>query len=272
MNQATVTNPGPSVAGVPKKIWVTGASMGIGAAVARLLLEQGCELVISARGNSALQTLVDEFPERCFPLVLDVADSTTNAAAADFLRSKLGYLDSVIVNAGTCEYSDVQNFSAAMIERVMAVNVMGAANTIEVALPLLRAAPNPGQIVGVSSMATVLPMPRSEAYGASKAALEYLLSSLRVDLAAEHVAVSIVRPGFVKTPLTERNDFPMPFLQTPEQAAHAIVSGMWKRKLLIRFPWPLVTIMGFVSLLPESWQIGLLKKMSRNSGASHGNA
>lgn len=253
-------------AGAPK-IWVTGASMGIGAAVARQLLREGCLLVVSARGADSLQVLVDEFPGRCIPLVLDVADAKAMPAAAEFLRSQLGYLDAVIVNAGTCEYMDVQNFSAAMVERVFKTNVLGAAKTLELALPLLRAAPSPAQIIGISSMASVLPLPRSEAYGASKVALEYLLASLGVDLAAESISVSIVRPGFVKTPLTDRNDFPMPFLQTPEQAADAIVRGMRKRKLLIRFPWSLVALMGFVSVFPRSWQLGLLKKMSKNQGA-----
>lgn len=226
-------------------------------------------LVVSARRLDALQGLVDEYPDRCLALVLDVADPNAIPAAKEFLHNQVGYLDCVIINAGTCEYVDVQNFSAAMVQRVMSVNVLGAANTLELALPLLRASHGDAQIVGISSMATLLALPRSEAYGASKAALEYFLSSLRVDLAAENITVTIVRPGFVKTPLTDRNDFPMPFLQTVEQAATAIVKGVHERKRLVSFPWPLIGIIRLISSFPQALQIALLKKMSRNQGADH---
>lgn len=248
---------------VAQKIWITGASSGIGAALARRLLEQGASLVITARSLEPLTALCDEFPTRCLPLVLDLTDSPSVASAAK-LSQLTEYLDVVVINAGTCEYIDVQDFSAAPFVSVMDINFTGAVNTLALALPLLRKSPNRPYIVGVSSMATLLPMPRSEAYGASKAALEYLLNSLRVDLAGENIDVSVVRPGFVQTPLTERNDFAMPFLITTGQAVDYMVKGMRARNWVIQFPWPLVLIMKLCSGLPQKWQTGLLKKMSRN--------
>lgn len=248
----------------PQKIWITGASSGIGAALARRLLEQGASLIITARSLKDLQPLCDEFPHQCSPLAMDLTDNNSSVAMAEKLSQLAGYLDVVVINAGTCEYIDVQNFSVAPFLSVMNINFGGAVNTLALALPLLRKSPNRSYIVGVSSMVTLLPMPRSEAYGASKAALEYLLNSLRVDLAVENIDVSIVRPGFVKTPLTERNDFEMPFLITTGLAVDYIVKGMQARNWIIQFPWPLVLIMKFCSWLPLQWQTGLLKKMSRN--------
>lgn len=249
---------------VAQKIWITGASSGIGAALARRLLEQGSSLVVTARSFKYLQPLCDDFPNQCSALVLDLTDSNSLAASAEELSQLADYLDVVVINAGTCEYIDVQNFSVAVFTSVMNINFGGAVNTLALALPLLRRSRGRPYIVGVSSMATLLPMPRSEAYGASKAALEYLLNSLRVDLAVENIDVSVVRPGFVKTPLTERNDFAMPFVISAGQAVDYIVKGMRARKWIIQFPWPLVFIMKLCSWLPLQWQTGLLKKLSRN--------
>ncbi len=108
-------------------------------------------------------------------------------------------------------------------------------------------------------------MPRSQAYGASKVALEYLFNSLRVDLLADFIDITLVRPGFVKTPLTDRNDFPMPFAQTTAQAAETIMKGIGKRQWLVQFPWPLVWLMGSIARLPMRAQVWLLQKISRTS-------
>jgi short-subunit dehydrogenase len=140
-------------------------------------------------------------------------------------------------------------------------------------LPLLRNADSSqqvqqrrrAQLVGISSMASVLPMPRSQAYGASKVALEYLFNSMRVDMAYDAIDITLVRPGFVKTPLTERNDFAMPFAITAATAAEKILYGVGKRKWLVQFPWPLVVVMQTLSLLPLKIQIAVLKKLSRHS-------
>lgn len=247
-----------------KNIWLTGASSGIGQALAHRLLSDGHKVVVSARNLAGLQQLQQEFPKTCVPFVFDVTNTNALVEAQAWLASNLGYLDIVILNAGICEYMDVQALSSELVARVCDTNFMGSVRTLEVALPLLRRAPEPGHIVGISSMVTLLPLPRSQAYGASKAALEYFLLSLAVDLAAEQITVSIVRPGFVKTPLTNSNDFPMPFLQSTEQAVTAIIKAIAKRKLISGFPLRLVALMRVIAMLPTSWQLMLLKKTSRN--------
>src|SRR5208283_1068544 len=112
---------------------------------------------------------------------------------------------------------------------------VGIANGIEAVLPVLRNSPH-AQLVGMSSTLAYGPLPRAEAYGASKAAIRYLLEGLRIDLAAEHIPVSVVCPGFVKTPLTDRNDFPMPCLIGVEEAARRIVDGVAAQTAEIHFP------------------------------------
>ncbi len=242
-------------------IWVTGASTGIGQALARRLLTDGHRVVISARSEDKLEALAREFPEQCRPLTVDLTDRDAMASVADRLKAITPYLDAVVINAGTCEYIDVKQFDAAPFVPVMNINVIGSANTVELALPFLRQSPNRAQVVGVGSMVTVLPLTRSEAYGASKAAMEYFMHSLRVDLAPEGIDVTLVRPGFVKTPLTDRNDFDMPFLVEADTAADHIARGMAKRQRIIQFPWQLVWTMRLISWLPLGVKTSLLKKM-----------
>lgn len=242
-------------------VWITGASSGIGEAVARKLLADGRKVIVSARSESALKELAQEYPERCRVLPVDLTDPEQLKQAYQRLSELVDSLQAVVVNAGTCEYIDVKKFSSEPFKRVMAVNLQGSVNTIELALPFLRRSSERAQVIGVASMVTVLPLTRSEAYGASKAALEYLINSLRVDLAREGIDVTLVRPGFVKTPLTDQNDFEMPFLVPAEKAAEHIVRGMNKRKLRIQFPWQLVTLMTLISWLPLGLQTRLLAKM-----------
>jgi short-subunit dehydrogenase len=115
----------------------------------------------------------------------------------------------------------------------------------------------------VSSMASLLPMPRSQAYGASKIALEYLFNSLRVDMAQEPIDITVIRPGFVKTPLTDRNDFDMPFAMSAEKAVSIMVSGIARRDWMIQFPLPLVLIMRTLAFMPLKIQTWVLQKLSR---------
>jgi len=242
-------------------VWITGASSGIGEALARHLLQEGRQVIVSARSRDKLERLARQFPENCHILAVDLADRAGLEAAREALGAINGHLDAVVLNAGTCEYIDVKAFDGALFEPVMAINILGTANTLELALPMLRASPNRAQVVGVGSMVTLLPLTRSEAYGASKAAMEYLMNSLRVDLAPEGIDVTLVRPGFVKTPLTDRNDFDMPFLIEAEEAAQHIARGMDRRKLCVQFPWKLVWSMRLISWMPLAWQTKLLQKM-----------
>lgn len=249
-----------------KNVLITGASSGIGLALVRDYLHQGHKVIAVARNIHNLDALVSEYGQMCIPLSVDLTDKSNCTSAAEKLTNSINYLDVAILNAGTCEYVDVDQLSSEPFDKVMSINWHGTINSFLWVMPFLRRAMGSGKtvnLVAVSSMASVLPMPRSQAYGASKVAIEYLVNSLRVDLANEPIHLSIVRPGFVKTPLTARNDFPMPWLVTTEQAAKKIVRGIEKGSWLIEFPWPMVLLMKLVACLPMRWQVKLLKGLSR---------
>ena len=183
-------------------------------------------MALSARNRSALEDVARECPGgRAIVVPLDVTDLRANLEATGRIASELGGIDIAFLNAGTCEYIDARHFDAALCERVMRANFVGLANGIEAVLPVLRNSPH-AQLVGMSSTVAFGPLPRAEAYGASKAAIRYLMESLRIDLRGEPISITVVCPGFVKTPLTDRNDFPMPFLIGAEDAARIIVDGV----------------------------------------------
>jgi NAD(P)-dependent dehydrogenase (short-subunit alcohol dehydrogenase family) len=246
-----------------KRIWLTGASSGIGAALADILLTQGHFLAVSARNVQALEKLHKEYPQQVLLLPGDLTDPREVRAIGERIEQVWGRLDQAILNAGTCEYLDVSTFQANMIERVMRANLFSAAYCVEAALPLLRKGQRP-HLVAMCSSVTYLPLPRAEAYGASKAAMRYLFQSLRIDLAHEGVDVTLVSPGFVDTPLTQQNDFAMPMRWPVNKAATYIVTRLEKRPLEIAFPGPFIAALRLLAILPQRLQLALGKLMTRS--------
>ncbi len=222
----------------PQRIWLTGATSGIGEALAKRLLSEGHRMVLSARRQEKLDALCQGH-DNATALALDVSDRDAVQAAGQRIEAELGGLDLALLNAGTCEYLDARNFDMAMVERVFRANLYGTLHCVEAALPLLRAARaegRPARLAATSSASAYMALPRAEAYGASKAAISYFLESLRLDLSSEGIGVSVIHPGFVKTPMTEHNDFPMPMRVSTEQAVAAILDGLHKGRRDIHFP------------------------------------
>lgn len=251
-----------------RRIWLTGASSGIGAALAEKLLQDGHQLALSARRSEPLQALAERFPGQVLVLPGDLTASVQVHAIADAIAQAWGALDCVILNAGTCEYLDAAHFEAALVERVVRANLLAPAYCIEAALPLLRRGRRP-QLVGVGSSVTFLALPRAEAYGASKAGLRYLLESLRIDLAHEGIAVTLVSPGFVDTPLTRQNDFPMPMRWPVERAARHIAERLEQQPLEIAFPGLFILILKALGGLPAGLRLALGKRLARPSKEPH---
>ena len=245
-----------------KRIWLTGASSGIGAALAHILLNQGHCVAVSARNAQDLERLKTTFAQQVLLVPGDLTDPAQVRAMGEHIEQAWGHLDQVILNAGTCEYVDASRFEADMIERVMRTNVFSAAYCVEAALPLLRKARRP-HLVAVCSSVTYLPLPRSEAYGASKAAMRYLFQSLRLDVAHEGIDVTLVSPGFVDTPLTRQNDFPMPMRWPVDKAATYIAERLEKRPLEIAFPGPFIAALRLLAALPQRLQWALGKRLAR---------
>lgn len=248
----------------PRRYWLTGASSGIGAAMAEQLLKAGMHLAVSARTVAPLKALAHRYPGQVLVVPGDLTNSQTVREIGEQIQHDWGSLDTVILNAGTCEYVDAKQFDASIIEHVVRTNLLASSYCIEAALPLLRAGTAP-HLVGIASSVTYLPLPRAEAYGASKAGLRYLFESLRIDLAPEGIEVTVVSPGFVETPLTEKNDFPMPLSWPADKAACYIVEKLKKRPLEIAFPALFMAALWPLSKLPSRVQLAIGKRMVRSS-------
>jgi len=245
-------------------IWVTGASSGIGKALSMKLAEQGNFVIISARKLPPLIAMVEQFPNNMAALAVDVSDATSLSVVSQQLSEITDVVDVVIMSAGTVIYEDNLDFDHASYQHVFGVNFFGMLNTIAVVKPFLERAQQKAYIVGVSSLSMMIGFSRAEAYGASKAAADYFLHALSIDLPKRKYDVSIVRPGFVDTPMTSVNDFPMPFLMTPDEAADRIISGMERRRRVIAFPRRLSILLRVMSWFPSFWYRYIGPRTSRN--------
>jgi short-subunit dehydrogenase len=243
-----------------KNCWITGGGSGIGKAMALKLTSLGAKVYISGRNTINLKAVQKESPS-IEVLPLDVTDKKSWLLAAEEVSCKSGHLDLLLLNAGNCEYIDLPEFAPDTFNRVMDVNFMGTVNGISAALPLLNKSTQ-AHIAAVTSSVAILPLPRAEAYGASKAATTYMLNSLRLDLAGS-IDISVILPGFVETPMTCRNDFSMPFMVSAEKAADIITRGLMKRQKDIYFPkrftWPL----RLIAMLPTRLRHQLTKRFVR---------
>lgn len=248
----------------PRRYWLTGASSGIGAALAEEILKTGAHLAVSSRQIAPLKVLSQRYPGQVLVVPGDLTNSQTVREIGEQIAMDWGSLDSVILNAGTCEYVDAKQFDATIVEHVVRTNLLASSYCIEAALPLLRKGTAP-HLVGMASSVTYVPLPRAEAYGASKAGLRYLFESLRIDLADEGIEVTIISPGFVETPLTAKNDFPMPLSWPAEKAASHIFSRLKDRPLEIAFPALFMAALWPLSKMPAQVQLAIGKRMVRST-------
>lgn len=243
-----------------KTVWIVGASSGIGAATARALLAQGARVVVSARNATALQTLAQDHP-LCQAMPLDATDSAAVHQAAKILLTH-GPLDVVMYCAGHYEPMRADAMDVAQMKRHCEVNYLGALYLLDATLPALRVR-GAGHISLVGSVAGYRGLPNSLAYGPTKAALINLAEALYLDLHSEGLGVSIINPGFVETPLTAQNDFKMPALLTPDQAAQAIVQGWAKGRFEIHFPKRFTRWLKVMRMLPYRAYFSLVQKATQ---------
>lgn len=248
-----------------KTIWITGASSGIGNVLAQSFIEEGHFVVVSGRNLGALKKLQQLSPGRVGLLDFDMANNDDFANLDKRMGELTDSLDMVVLAAGVCEYVNNPSCSESLYRRVMEVNFFAQVRCFNLALPLLSRSEHRAQIVGVGSLAAMLPFPRAEAYGASKAAFEYWMNSLRIDLAPHKIDVTLVSPGFVDTPLTQKNDFEMPTLMTLEQACPIIKRGIESRKRHVRFPRSLHWSLALLANIEWLWYQLVAPRLSRNS-------
>jgi short-subunit dehydrogenase len=247
---------------LPRRYWLTGASNGIGAALAEEILKSGAHLAVSSRSVAPLKVLSKRYPGQVMVAAGDLTNSQTVREIGERIAHEWGSLDSVILNAGTCEYVDARQLDASIIEHVVRTNLLASSYCIDAAVPLLRAG-NAPHLVGMASPATYLPLPRAEAYGTSKAGLRYLFESVRRDLAADGIEVTLVSPGFVDTLPVANNDMPIPVSWPVDKAARYIFDELKRRPPEIALPAPFMAALWPLSKLPDSGKLAIGKRMVR---------
>ena len=243
-------------------VWITGASSGIGAALVREYANRGAQVFLTGRKPEALDKVRVEsgFPQRCHSVPADVTDSRALGRAIEHIEQTFGAIDVAVLNAGTYEQSGVDDFSSAAMRKLFEINVFAVAETIELLLPGWRKRRS-GSFVIVGSVAGDFGLPYAATYSAGKAALRRLSESLYPELKRDGISLHLVSPGFVDTPLTAKNDFPMPFMVSAERAAYEICRGVDKRKFEIRFPWRMSVAMRILRALPYPLQFSLARRM-----------
>lgn len=239
-----------------RRVWLVGASTGIGAALARLLASQGARLALSARSVDKLQAL--EIADAVL-LPCDVTAVDSLAAARQVLQEAWGGIDLVVYLAGDYVPMRADEFDLSRAEQVIDVNFNGALRLLATVLPDLRPG---GGIAFVASVAGYRGLPKALCYGPGKAALIHLAECLYLDLAPRGIGVWVINPGFVQTRLTAQNDFSMPALQTPEQAALAVLDGFGTGHFEIHFPKRFTRLLKLLSLLPYRWYFPLIRRIT----------
>jgi short-subunit dehydrogenase len=247
-----------------KVVMITGASSGIGRGLANELAARGAKLGLIARRKDLLEEIVREagaHGSKAISLPASVEDAAAVRSAALRLANELGPIDVMIANAGIGTTTDAAELEPAEVARIFSVNVVGAANSVAAVVPEMVKRGR-GHLVAISSLAAYRGLPKSASYGASKAAVSSFFESLRLDLEPRGITVTIIHPGFIKTPLTAGREAQMPFLMERDAAVLKIVRAIEKRKKSYAFPWQLATIVRVGMVMPN-WMYDRISR--RNS-------
>lgn len=239
------------------RVVISGASSGIGLALARYYLERGATVAAFARRSELLQQLSAQYPGKVFPCTLDVRDAAAISAVADDFMARAGVPDIVIANAGVSigtltRYADDSD----VFRDVMDINVLGAVQTFQPFIEKMRAAGS-GRLVGIASVAGFRGLPGAGAYSASKAALISYMESLRLEMHGSGVKVVTICPGYIRTPMTDVNTYPMPFMLEVDDAARRFARVIERGSSFEVVPWQMGLVGRLMKLLPN-WLYDLL--------------
>ena len=241
-----------------KTVWITGASSGIGRALALAMDEEVATVAVSARSDDRLEAL----REQCVNVSahpVDVTDGEAVARCVDAIEASAGPIDLAVLNAGTWALMDAPNLDLTAVRSGVEVNYFGVMNALDVLIPRMLERGR-GHIAIVASVAGYRGLPRAVAYGPTKAALINLAEILRLELKPRGITVSVINPGFVDTPMTRDNPFPMPGIVSAEDAAETILTGLKKRKYEIAFPRGFALVMKLLRLMPNALYFRLIRK------------
>jgi len=240
--------------------WVTGAGTGIGRALARRLAEDGWVVAASARTAHDLDSLAAEVPGRITSFQLDVTDEKACAQTGRRIEEALGPVDLAIFNAGSYFPTTAENFSVANFRKTVDVNLMGEIHCMGPIVPGMVARRR-GHILLMASLTGYVGLPTAASYGATKAALISMAQAFKPDFERFGVTISVINPGFVKTPLTDKNEFPMPFLISTDQAIDHIMRGIARKQFEIAFPWQMSFLIHLLASFPNWLKFTITRRM-----------
>jgi short-subunit dehydrogenase len=232
---------------------ITGASSGIGWALARVLAGEGCKVGLVARRREQLASLADSITQAGGTAAYATADIGERQQAVGAIREvadRLGSVDLLIANAGVGTPTRLEPFNVGDVEKMIRVNVLGVVYALEAVLPEMLARGR-GHLAAVSSLGAYKGLPGESGYTASKAAVNTFMEGLRIQLRGRGIAVTTICPGFVKTPMTEINEFKMPWLLEADAAARRIVGALRRRKKVYNFPWQTSLLMKLTRWAPD---------------------
>ena len=245
-----------------KVIWITGASTGIGKALAIKFSQNGWKVAISARREALLNEIASE-NKNIFAFPFDVTDKEKCNSTFNLIKNKFDNIDLCVFSTGTWDPKKEKEIDVEQIENVMKINFFGTLNCIKSVESYFKTR-GYGQISIVSSIAGYRGLPNSTGYGPSKSALNNLAESLYFDFKRHGVRVSLISPGFIKTPMTDKNDFKMPFLKSPEFAAEKIFNGLVNSKSFeIDFPKQLTITLKLLKILPIKLYFKIVERMTK---------
>lgn len=237
-----------------KNVFLTGASSGIGEALAEAIAARGGNLALIARRSDVLEKLAQKCSAmgiKAKVFAVDVRDADALIEAADNFRKEVGPVDILIANAGIGGNDrETRDLDPQAVKKVIDINLIGAVNAVSAVLPQMLEKKS-GQIIAVSSLAGTRGLPGSAAYSASKAGMNNFFESVRLDLSGRNIAVTIIKPGFIKTPLTSGRANKMPFLMELNDAIPKFLRAVESRKKVASFPWQLAAVVRFAGFLPS---------------------
>lgn len=243
-----------------KNIWIIGASSGIGHALSKELSQRGAKLILSARSTDKLEALKTKLAGDPHVYPVDIRNLESLQNALKFAQEKCGHVDSIINLAALYEPASIKDMNIEKARLLVDVNLTGSLNLIHAALPVLKSQRS-GQFVLCGSVAGYRGLPNGQPYSATKAAIINLAESLKIE--NPDLDIKLINPGFVRTPLTDKNDFDMPMMIEPEEAARAIADGLLKKNFEIHFPKKFTILMKFLRLLPNAVYFKIAGKFAK---------
>ena len=244
---------------IDKNIWIIGASSGIGRALAVLLAREGARLIISARSQKALDELRQEIGVPHQVIAFDVSDYQLCLGATKKAKRVFSKIDSVIFMAAHYQPAPIDQMNIEQAQKTIAINLGGAFNITHAILPILQQQ-NEGQFILCASVAGYRGLPNGQPYSATKAGIINFAESLRAE--QKNLDIKVINSGFVRTPMTAKNQFNMPMMIEPEQAAQAIFKGMKSKKFEIHFPKKFSLFMKLLRLMPASLYFKIASKIN----------